>query len=297
MMKKCFLILWLALAANSVNLVAQPKSGYARIPFDRHTRYGKKTVVDTTRLVVLYALNADDLTNPDTYIDLGRLEVGRHSLKYCSEFVRQSDSLLVEWLKKNPNAQGIPNFLGNGGKKKTVWSEYEFSNLFFANGEATVYTTVPNGLLSFNYYKESYPSQTWDIGTEKTAILGHDCQKATTRWRGRTFTAWFAADIPAQAGPWKFGGLPGLILKVEDTDSLYRFEAVELSTQSVPMFRYEFKDYKLYTREKAWKLNNAVNENYYKVAGVRSVTFDASGEPIIGAPKSRYVPYEPLEKE
>lgn len=297
MKKKNILLLLVMLMTTGIHLVAQPKNGYARIPFDRHTRYGKKTTIDTTRLVVLYALNADDLTNEDTYIDLGRLEVGRHGLKYSSEFVRQSDSLLVEWLKKNPHAQGIPNFLGNGGKKKEVWSEYEFSHLFFADGEVTVYTTPAGTLLSFNHYKEPYPTQAWTIEAEQTTLLGHVCQKVTTRWRGRTFTAWFAADIPVQAGPWKFGGLPGLILKVEDADSLYRFEAVELSTQATPMFRYEFKDYKLYTREKAWKLNQAINENYYKVAGVRSCTFDAKGNPVIGAPKSRYVPYEPLEKE
>lgn len=297
MKKKCILILWLMLMANSINLVAQPKSGYARIPHDRHTRYGKKTVIDTTRLVVLYALDADDLADEDTYIDLGRLEVGHHGLKYSSEFVRQSDSLLVEWMKKNPHAQGIPNFLGNGGKKKNVWSEYEFSHLFIVGGEATVYTTPARALLSFCHYKEPYPTQTWTIGAEKATLLGHVCQQATTHWRGRTFTAWFAADIPVQAGPWKFGGLPGLILKVEDADGLYRFEAVEISTQAVPMFRYEFREYKLYTREKAWKLNQATNENYYKAAGVRSCTFDAKGNPVIGAPKSRYVPYEPLEKE
>lgn len=34
---------------------------------------------------------------------------------------------------------------------------------------------------------------------------------ATTQFRGLTYTAWFALDIPINEGPWKFHGLPGLI--------------------------------------------------------------------------------------
>ncbi|MCI4666846.1 MAG: GLPGLI family protein [Bacteroidia bacterium] len=49
------------------------------------------------------------------------------------------------------------------------------------------------------------------------------CHKAETSFRGRTYTAWYTKDIPVPYGPWKFNGLPGLILEVEDAKSEVSF--------------------------------------------------------------------------
>ena len=35
---------------------------------------------------------------------------------------------------------------------------------------------------------------------------------ATTHFRGRDWKVWFSEEIPLPLGPWKLGGLPGLIL-------------------------------------------------------------------------------------
>ena len=70
--------------------------------------------------------------------------------------------------------------------------------------------------------------QTWDITTDTTSIKGYLCNKATTSFRGREYTAWFTIDIPINDGPWKFHGLPGLILKVEDQEQIFQFNLVGL---------------------------------------------------------------------
>lgn len=36
-----------------------------------------------------------------------------------------------------------------------------------------------------------------------------------------TYTSWYAPEIALNKGPWKFNGLPGLILKVEDSKGDY----------------------------------------------------------------------------
>ncbi len=68
----------------------------------------------------------------------------------------------------------------------------------------------------------------WDIKTDTLTILGYLCQKASTTFRGRTYDAWFTSDIPVNDGPWKFYGLPGLILKVNDTENIFSFEIIGL---------------------------------------------------------------------
>lgn len=56
----------------------------------------------------------------------------------------------------------------------------------------------------------------WKILPDKQKIGEYNAQKATTSFGGREWTAWFSTDIPFQDGPYKFYGLPGLIVKIED---------------------------------------------------------------------------------
>jgi GLPGLI family protein len=57
----------------------------------------------------------------------------------------------------------------------------------------------------------------WKILADKQKIGEYNAQKATADYGGRQWIAWFATDIPFQDGPYKFYGLPGLIVKLEDT--------------------------------------------------------------------------------
>lgn len=61
----------------------------------------------------------------------------------------------------------------------------------------------------------------WKILPEKVKIGEYNAQKATTEFGGRKWTAWFSSEIPLQDGPYKFYGLPGLIVKLEDADKNY----------------------------------------------------------------------------
>ncbi|MNK37442.1 hypothetical protein D3C87_560090 [compost metagenome] len=64
----------------------------------------------------------------------------------------------------------------------------------------------------------------WNITSEKVKIGTYNTQKATTEFGGRKWNAWFTADLPFQDGPYKFNGLPGLIVKIEDDGGNYSWE-------------------------------------------------------------------------
>ena len=64
----------------------------------------------------------------------------------------------------------------------------------------------------------------WKILSEKEKIGDYNTQKATTEYGGRTWTAWFSTDLPFQDGPYRFYGLPGLIVKIQDSGQNYSWE-------------------------------------------------------------------------
>lgn len=70
---------------------------------------------------------------------------------------------------------------------------------------------------------EKMPKFNWHILNETKNIGNYNCIKATLSFRGREYIAWYTLDIPISDGPWKFYGLPGLIMSIEDTQGLYKF--------------------------------------------------------------------------
>lgn len=72
-------------------------------------------------------------------------------------------------------------------------------------------------------YEDTLPNIKWVIGEEKKNIGGFVTQKATGEHRGRIYEAWFAPEIPVSYGPWKLGGLPGLVLHAESQDGELSF--------------------------------------------------------------------------
>lgn len=76
--------------------------------------------------------------------------------------------------------------------------------------------------------QENLPSLDWKLGSETKDILGYTCLFATTTFAGRNYTAWYTQDLPVTEGPYKFHGLPGLIIEIYDTKKQYHFKLIGL---------------------------------------------------------------------
>ena len=287
-MNKRIITLILALAALCGGASAQQKQGHVMRPKARGV--GKTTVIGQAQLEVEYALNATDISNPDTYLDLHVLRAGKQLSKHYSRFLERGDSLYDAYMKANPNAEGVPRTFYTIGREGQYWSEYQSTEIFTESGQQTFYAWMPWAMERYNaYYTESATQQQWTLHGERQAILGHECQRATCHWRGRDFEAWFAPDIPVRLGPWTFGGLPGLILKLYDTQRLYTWEAVSLRSGTFPITKRKYEGFHKDSRAHVYKLQVAANRDHLKAGGAI--------DRRTGQLKSNPHPYEPLEKE
>ncbi|MFC0346015.1 GLPGLI family protein [Epilithonimonas hispanica] len=82
------------------------------------------------------------------------------------------------------------------------------------------------------FYKSDFEKLNWKITNEKKQILKYSCTKAIVIFGGRIWEAWFSKDIPIPDGPYKFFGLPGLILEIYDTGNNYHFSTVSVIKKS-----------------------------------------------------------------
>ena len=279
-----------AFAAFCSGAMAQPKRN-GRVPVREKRGYDKQCIIDTARVRVLYALNAKDIKDENTYIDLGKLEVGKRVKKYSSEFLDLSDIEAVKWKKEKKWNSYVPRNFWMGGPKEhdDHWSELVFSDYIIRGNQLKEYACFPWWAERENSsYTEPWPLMQWSLADEQQTILGHRCQKATCHFRGRDFVAWFAADVPIKGGPWKFGGLPGCILKVYDVQKIYVWEAVAIERGTFLIAQYPDKLYPKASRDRIWKLQKKYNEDYWEAIGWTSLE---------GKRTPKKVAFEPLEKE
>lgn len=57
----------------------------------------------------------------------------------------------------------------------------------------------------------------WTVTSDEKQIGDYACRKATLDKGGRQWTAWFTTDLPCEAAPRDFNGLPGVIIELDDS--------------------------------------------------------------------------------
>jgi GLPGLI family protein len=155
--------------------------------------------------------------------------------------------------------------------------------------------------------EDKIPVIEWNITQEAKEIMGLQCQKAVGDFKGRTYEAWFSSQLPYSNGPWKLGGLPGLIIEASDTKKevifkLTAFEnadgaqpAIEVPASALKTTPKEYKDYQdalQRDRDAGITNNRAAAGDRIVVSGRIYGTVGPDGKPV----KPRQF-NNPIEKE
>lgn len=163
------------------------------------------------------------------------------------------------------------------------------------------YASMPTSKITSNYYYKNYPegkittlallgtteclmeeeyiSQDWKLADSTKIIHGYQCRLAECHFRGRNYHAWFAPEIPLNEGPWKFNGLPGLILEVYDTQDHYHFTLIGMQQEGTePVCYYNFRpnyekiDRIKYLKMSASRTHKGVDPEIKKVLNLDKMT-------------------------
>lgn len=150
-------------------------------------------------------------------------------------------------------------FVVEVGTKVTKYKEYyhamvwEFRRISEENKDGaffsqrintpTIFINYPEGKMStFDVIIPSrfvvegeIPTISWNLEADTMTIAEHLCQKAIGEYAGRKWIAWYTEEIASTAGPWKLRGLPGLILKAEDSEHIHSFECFEILKIQAPI--------------------------------------------------------------
>jgi len=179
---------------------------------------------DTAQVLVHYKFtHVRDTTNRDhPYTENMALYIGKSSSAYRSydNVLEQAEAKKQMEIALANSPDGNVNIRRN--RRGSASEYYEFPNVRkLARKEPLIMDTY--------LIDDVLPAMDWKISGDTMTFGGLHCQKATTHFKGRDYTAWFCPDMPLHVGPWKFNGLPGVIVQVYDAkkDVQFMFDGVE----------------------------------------------------------------------
>lgn len=254
----------------------------------------RSTPADTARYKVTYALNYTCHPNvQNRFDDVRTVMIGHRSVKDFSDVICHYDSLMTADIRRgkdtyrNPNGSPWPYEILVSPKEKTASIKYRLP--------------IGSGVLK---YSDTIPPIDWKFIPDTTRnVIGYECQLAECDFGGRRYSAWFTEELPLPYGPYKFGGLPGLILQMQDSEGQFVWTAKGFEHCNSPINVYEYVDEKQCTPDEADKTISRIYKapNAFMLSAIGGVkgrmfivgkdgkTRDASEVEDIP------IPYKPLE--
>ena len=166
-----------------------------------------------------------DSTNSTKRTDILYLLLGKTLSKFESRGEQAFDSLLAVYEGRSINQ--VDASISTSQLIDLAHSHFHYIIYKIAPSQKVYYY---DRITTTRYrYEEPANSLNWTITPATATVAGYACQRAVASYGGRQWEAWFTREVPVSDGPYKFYGLPGLIVKVSDTRQHYVFELAKLS--------------------------------------------------------------------
>lgn len=200
----------------------------------------------------LYEYKVKSVKGPvDAYATI--LQIGKNCARFMDYTAYETDSATHS---QNATASDIEKY-----KLQEAKNDFYF--------DQTIYQNVPTGKLSvysvitpdFYTYKENSRPIQWKLTAGTETICGYVCKKATGIYGGRTWTVWYAPEIPAAFGPWKLCGLPGLVLAASDSEGIHHFSAIAFRKAKTSIYKANIPNITAISRKAFVKAKNKFEED------------------------------------
>ena len=265
------------------------------IVFTNHKEIGK-TVIDKTKIEARYKF---------TFKQSRKTEKASSAIIY----------LLIG--DKFAKSYDINKFYYNGFRNKLnreinkdgylINSNPYFSEVYFNRSKQNydIYTGAILGYDIMFIYKELINKHNIKLLDGEKEILGYECKKASINYAGILWTVWYAPKINNNLGPWKLGGLPGMILEATDRNSDFHFQCFKLLDNDFyesDIIRYKYELENNTNKEtvlkhltdcfdRPFKMAKQDNENYF----VKVISRNPKNK-MISLDDRWTLPYFPLER-
>ena len=219
----------------------------------------KYIILDKVHYQITYTQQAIPDTNNPENIRGGKmlLFIGDSISHYQSR-----NGYIVDTITRNfKTKEELQNYLNNPtvpypATAYQIYKHYPLDKLTF----------IEHNLDGTYKYTEELTDLKWEILPDTSVINDFRTQKAFCNYGGRIWEAWFCKDIPISDGPYKFNGLPGLIVKLNDSKNYYTYvlESIVVPSRNINI-DIEDKDYINTTRKEFLKAQWVYRENIMNI--------------------------------
>uniref|UniRef100_UPI00359C6B78 GLPGLI family protein n=1 Tax=Bacteroides thetaiotaomicron TaxID=818 RepID=UPI00359C6B78 len=242
-------------------------------------------ILDVSKLECIYQYTIMDTELQDSKEMYRILQIGEKYVKFLDYGCYRMDSVLNHIDKAKLTLHEFTR----------IFNTYSPSMDFILKEKRIGKLTVYDRIFTDRYmYEEPVSNFKWSLLKDTMTICGYLCHKATTTFRGRHWVAWYS-DLPISEGPWKFCGLPGIILRIEDSNHEHLFTAISIRNIKGNITRKKQSNTKT-TRQKFNKALAIYKSNPGSIiSGSQLAPKDKDGNEIPIRKKRMF--FNPIEKE
>ena len=176
----------------------------------------------THRFVYEYSAKMDSLNRENIGREIMNLDVTSEGSEFYSAVHIEKDSILMAQFERGKAMNNISIDMRNVKQPK--------ANFRVSKTYPSLEMVYHSSINASNLAVKEPQKLVWEITSDVKDIEGFKAQKAVTTFAGRRWMAWFTEAVQIQDGPYKFCGLPGLILNVEDEKGDHSFKFIGSKT-------------------------------------------------------------------